>query len=116
MSDFVEIGKTNELEDGAMKELIIHEHEILLARVGDKYYAADNRCPHMGGKLSRGNLEGTVVTCPLHSSQFDLNDGRVVRWLKGSGLISSVSKVFKPPRPLVIYGVKVEDDRVLIEI
>ncbi len=44
----------------------------LLARVGDKYYAADNRCPHMGGKLSPGKLEGTVVTCPRHGSQFDL--------------------------------------------
>jgi len=99
-----------------MKEVIIEGREILLARVGDRYYAADNRCPHMGARLSEGSLEGTVVTCPRHGSQFDLSDGRVVRWLKSSGLISTVSKALKPPRPLVIHKVKVEDDRILIEM
>ena len=116
MGNLVELGKTGELEDGAMKEVLVQGHEVLLARVGDKHYAADNRCPHMGGKLSQGKLEGTVVTCPRHGSQFDLNDGRVVRWLKMSGLISAVSKAIKPPRPLVTYKVKVEDGRILIEI
>ena len=45
----------------------------------------------MGGKLSQGKLEGTAVTCPRHGSQFDLTDGRVVRWLKESGLVYSVA-------------------------
>ena len=27
-----------------------------------------------------GKLDGTIVTCPRHYSQFDLADGRVVRW------------------------------------
>lgn len=116
MSNLVEVGKTSELEDGTMKEASAQGREILLAKVGDKYYAADNRCPHMGGKLSQGKLEGTIVTCPRHSSQFDLRSGRVVRWLKGSGLISMVGKALKPPRPLMIYSVKVEDNKILIEI
>ena len=116
MSSLVEAGKTSELEDGTMKQVAAQGHEILLARVGDKYYAADSRCPHMGGKLSQGKLEGTVVTCPLHGSQFDLRDGQVVRWLKKSGWISTVSKAIKPPKPLATYSVKVEGDRILIEI
>jgi len=116
MGKFVEVSKRDELKDGAMKAVNIASHEILLVRVGDKYYAADNRCPHLGGNLSQGRLEGTVVTCPRHSSQFDLSDGHVVRWLKGSGLVSAVGKVFKPPRPLTIYNVEVEDDRILVEI
>ena len=116
MGEFVEVSKIDELKDGTMKAVIAAEREILVARVGDKYYAADNRCPHMGGKLSQGKLEGTVVTCPLHGSQFDLSDGRVVRWLKGSGLVSMVGKALKSPRPLAIYNVKVEGDTILIEI
>lgn len=116
MGEFIEVSKIDELKDGTMKAVNVAGREILVARVGDKYYAADNRCPHMGGKLSRGKLEGTVVTCPLHRSQFDLKSGQVVRWLKGSGLISMVGKVLKAPRPLAIYGVKIEDDRILIEI
>jgi 3-phenylpropionate/trans-cinnamate dioxygenase ferredoxin subunit len=70
----------------------------------------------MGGNLSQGKLEGTVVTCPKHYSQFDLKDGRVVRWLKGSGFISAVGKALKSPRPLKTYNMKVEDDKILIEI
>jgi len=116
MGDLVQAGKTDELADGTMKEVLVQGRGIIIARIGDEYYAADNRCPHMGGKLSQGKLEGTVVTCPRHGSQFDLRDGRVVRWLKGAGVISRVAKVLKSPKPLAKYKVKVENDRVVIEI
>jgi len=116
MANLVQVGKSSELEEGAMKEISAQGREILLARVGDKYYATDNRCPHMGGKLSQGKLEGTVVTCPRHGSQFDLSDGQVVRWLKGSGLVSMVGRVLKSPKKLATYNVKVENENVLLEI
>lgn len=77
---------------------------------------ADNRCPHFGGKLSKGKLEGSVVTCPLHGSQFDLASGKVVRWLKGSGLLSSVGRVLKGPRPIITYQVKVDGDSIMVEV
>lgn len=32
-------------------------------------------CPHAGATLSTGELEGTVITCPRHGSQFDVRDG-----------------------------------------
>ena len=116
MGILVEVSKPSGLKDGTMKAVSVNEREILLAKVGDKYYAADNRCPHMKGKLSQGKLEGTVVTCPLHGSQFDLSNGQVVRWLKGSGVVSAVGRVLKSPRQLTIYNVKVEDDNIMIEI
>ncbi len=116
MGNMIQVAKSRELEDGAMKESLAQGHEILLARVGDKYYAAGNRCPHMVGKLSQGKLERTVVTCPRHGSQFDLSDGHVVRWLWGSGLASRIGKALKSPRPLTIYNVKVENGKILVEI
>ena len=64
MSKFTEVAKIEELKSGTMKAVIVEGREILLARVGDKYYAVDGRCPHMKGDLSQGKLEGTVVTCP----------------------------------------------------
>ncbi len=116
MSNSVQVGKTGELKDGTMQEVTVQGRKILLARVGDKYYAADNRCPHTGGNLSRGKLEGTMVTCPLHGSQFDLGDGHVVRWTRWSGLLSTVNKALKSPRPLATYQVRVDGDRILIEV
>lgn len=116
MVEWIELAKTDELREGTMKAVNAAGHEVLLAKVGGKYYAADSRCPHMGGRLAQGKLEGTVVTCPLHGSQFDLRDGQVVRWLKTSGLISTVSRAIRPPKPLVTHNMKVEGDRIFIEI
>lgn len=116
MSHELKTGRVGELADGAMKAISIEQGEILLARVGNNYYAANNRCPHMKGKLSQGTLEGTVVTCPLHGSQFDLKDGKVVRWLRGTGVLARVGKALKAPKSLQTYQVQVKDDQLLIEL
>ena len=116
MGSFVEAGKTGEFEDGTRKKIVVQEHEILLARVGDKFYAADNRCPHLKGNLSAGRLEGTVITCPLQGSQFDLRDGETIRWLKEPTSSTAAGKTLNPPKPLKTYKVKVKGDAVLIEI
>ena len=107
MTDFVEIPGANELKNGQMKMVNAGNKEILLARVGDRFFAADNRCPHMRADLSGGTLEKTIITCPRHHSQFDLTDGHVVKWTDWSGVILSLGKVFKSPAPLKIYNVKV---------
>jgi len=49
----VKVAQVDELKDGAMKAVLAQGREILLARVGDKYYATDNHCTHMRGELSR---------------------------------------------------------------
>jgi len=114
MNKFTEVAKIEELKSGTMKTVIAGGREILLARVGDKYYATDNRCPHMKGDLSQGKLEGTVVTCPVHGSQLDISNGQVVRWLKG-GLMSKLGSALKMSKTLTVYNVKVEDGKVLVE-
>jgi 3-phenylpropionate/trans-cinnamate dioxygenase ferredoxin subunit len=115
MGSFIKVGKSSDFPDGTMKKILVQEHEILLARAGDKYYAADNRCPHLRGNLSAGKLLGTVVTCPLQGSQFDLRDGSVILWVKEPVSSSATGKTLNPPRPLKTYSVRVEGDAVLIE-
>ena len=110
------VAKKDDLNNGEMKVVPAAGREILLARVGDSYYAAESRCPHLGGKLAEGKLEGTIVTCPLHGSQFDLADGRVIRWTNFTGFAAKLGKMLKSPRSLVIYRVKVEGDSVLVEM
>ncbi|OGO04098.1 MAG: (2Fe-2S)-binding protein [Chloroflexi bacterium RBG_13_54_9] len=112
----VEVSKIGELEDETMKKLSIGGHDILLARVGDRYYATANSCPHMGGNLSQGKLEGTIVTCPVHGSQFDLTNGQVIRWTDWTGLLAAVSKIVRSPRPLRTYKVQVEGDKIMVEV
>ena len=109
-------GKVDELADGAMKSISTKRGEFLLARVGDNYYAAANRCLHLKGKLDQGLLEGTVVTCPLHGSKFDLKNDKVVRWLGGAGVLTRVGRVFKSAQDLKTYPVEVKDAQILIEL
>ena len=123
MADFIEVGKTIDLSDGTMKRVSVEGKDILLARINGKYYAAAGRCPHMKALLSKGTLKGTVVTCPMHGSQFDLKDGKVVRWVEGSGIMSFMGKLMsalgmaaKREKPLAIYEVKIEDDSVMAKI
>jgi 3-phenylpropionate/trans-cinnamate dioxygenase ferredoxin subunit len=116
MAEFVEVPGGNELQSGQMKMFNLGKREILLARVGDTFYAADNRCPHMNGNLSEGKLEKTVVTCPRHHSQFDLIDGHVVKWTDYSGFKLSMAKMVKSPRPINTYKAKVEGGKVMVEV
>ena len=116
MGNLTRLANSNDLAEGTMKKYQVQDKEILIARIEGKYYAYQNKCPHFGGDLSKGKLEGTVVTCPLHGSQFDLRNGQVVRWLKGSGLLSKVGKILKSPKQLTRYKVIVEDDKILIEM
>jgi 3-phenylpropionate/trans-cinnamate dioxygenase ferredoxin subunit len=116
MTEFIEVPGGSELQSGQMKMFNLGKREILLARVGDTFYAADNRCPHMGGILSEGKLEKTVVTCPRHHSQFDLSDGHVIRWTDWSGIKLSMAKMMKSPKSIKIYKVKAEGGKVMVEV
>jgi len=116
VAGLVEIGKVGELKSGEMKMVLVRGKEILLARVGESYYAANNRCPHMGGNLSRGKLDGTIVTCPRHSSQFDLKDGRVVRWTTWPSTLIAIDQVRSRKRPINVYQVVVEDDKIKVKL
>jgi 3-phenylpropionate/trans-cinnamate dioxygenase ferredoxin subunit len=116
MGKLTRIAKTNDLSEGTMKKYQVEDTEILVARIEGRYYAAQNKCPHFGGDLSKGKLEGSIVTCPRHGSQFNVTDGSVVRWLKGTGLISSIGKILKSPHKLITYNTKIEEQDILVEI
>jgi 3-phenylpropionate/trans-cinnamate dioxygenase ferredoxin subunit len=114
MAGYLEVLRTDELTSGQMKEVSVDGKSILVAKAGDTFYAADNTCPHLKGNLSQGTLEGTVVTCPLHHSQFDLKDGHNIRWTDWNGFKLTVAKVARAPRPLVVYEVKIEGNKVMV--
>lgn len=110
MPRWVKAAAIAELPPGTVKGVRVGEREVLLANVGGNYYAAQDRCPHLGWRLSKGTLEGGVLTCPGHGSRFDLATGQVVRWATG------LTRFLRPPHPLTTYPVKVEGDSILVEV
>jgi nitrite reductase/ring-hydroxylating ferredoxin subunit len=60
---------------GHCLELAVGERIIALFNVDGMFYALDGICPHQGGPLGEGELEGSVITCPWHGWQFDVRTG-----------------------------------------
>jgi 3-phenylpropionate/trans-cinnamate dioxygenase ferredoxin component len=116
VSDYVSIANADELRDGEMKKVDVDGRELLLARVDGSYYAIDDRCPHMGGDLSKGSLQGSIVTCPKHGSRFDVRDGQLVRWTDWSGVKLTVGKLLKSPRATASYAVRRDGDTISVDL
>ena len=116
MPEYIEVCNSADIPESGMKAFSVRGREVLISKAENKIYAASDICPHMKARLHRGTLEGTTVTCPRHGSKFDLKDGHVIQWTNLSGITLAIGKLFKSPRPLEIYPIKVEDDKVYIEI
>ena len=67
------------LADGAMIAGHAGDHEVILARSGDEYFAVGARCTHYKGRLARGLIVGDTVRCPLHHACFSLRTGEALR-------------------------------------
>ena len=75
---FVNVARVSEIPVGTMKHSEAGGTELCIANVGGTFYAIGDRCGHENARLSRGSLMGTIVTCPMHSSQFDVTTGKLM--------------------------------------
>jgi nitrite reductase/ring-hydroxylating ferredoxin subunit len=48
---------------------------LALFNVEGRFYAIANACPHRGGPLGEGDVEGRVVMCPWHAWRWDVTSG-----------------------------------------
>jgi nitrite reductase/ring-hydroxylating ferredoxin subunit len=53
--------------------------DVAVFNVGGRFCVTQSRCTHRQGLLSKGTLDGTTVTCPLHGAQFNVCTGAVLR-------------------------------------
>jgi 3-phenylpropionate/trans-cinnamate dioxygenase ferredoxin subunit len=72
----VSVAKIANIPAGGKTKVKVEGAEIMLANVGGTIYASADRCPHMGGSLTEGVLEGSAIKCPRHGAKFDLATGK----------------------------------------
>ena len=72
---FVPVAPVAEFAPGTSKTVAVDGREIAVFNVDGTFYAVDNFCPHQGGTMADGWLEGTTITCPWHAWCFNLTDG-----------------------------------------
>lgn len=97
------VGKATDIKPGKLVAAKANGVQIALANVNGQYYAVDELCTHEDCSLvEEGTLDGTVITCECHGSQFDVTTGAVLA----------------PPafEPLKVYKVHVKDDDLIVEV
>ncbi len=88
------------MADGEMRQVRVAGSRVLLCRVDGRFHAIGGVCTHEEGTLADGELDGDLVTCPVHFGQFNVRTGEAVA----------------PPcdLPEPVHDVKVEGGRVLV--
>jgi nitrite reductase (NADH) small subunit len=71
----IKVGTIAELPPGQCKTVSVNGTDLAIYNVAGKIYATANACPHRGGSLGEGLLEGSLITCPRHGWQFDVVTG-----------------------------------------
>jgi len=75
-NDWLEIGKLDDIPRRAARVVKTARGDIAIFRtMDDQVFALDDKCPHKGGPLSQGIVQGESVTCPLHNWVISLKTG-----------------------------------------
>ena len=106
---FVKVAEKSEIPAGKMKMVKVEEKEILIVNVDGKYYAIANKCTHRGGDLSKGSLNGNIITCPVHGARFDVTTGKAI---SGPKILLFKSKTEDEPS----FKVEIKGKEVMLEI
>jgi len=75
MGRFVTVAKVADVAPGAARSVEAEGFGIALFNVEGRIFALDNTCPHAGGPLGEGQLQGGVVRCPWHGWRFSVVTG-----------------------------------------
>jgi len=70
------IGKLKDVREGKGFLTHVAGEEVSVYKVGEAFFAIGNVCPHQHfSKLHEGELNGFVVTCPMHGWSYDVRTG-----------------------------------------
>ena len=79
MRAFVKVAHMDSIAPGELLRVEVAGRLVCLANVDGAIYAVDDDCTHISGPLDQGELEGCILTCPLHLARFDVCTGKVLR-------------------------------------
>lgn len=74
---FVRVADASDVPEGTAKAFRSGRHDVAIFNVGGEFYALANTCPHQGGPIADGFLEGPLITCPWHAWCFDVRTGKM---------------------------------------
>ncbi|WP_310527662.1 non-heme iron oxygenase ferredoxin subunit, partial [Nocardioides sp.] len=75
---------------------------VAVVRSNGEYYALHDVCSHAEVALSEGDVDGDVIDCWLHGSEFDLRTGKPL--------------CLPATDPVAVYPVKLEDGVIYVNV
>lgn len=99
MGEFKTVANKSEIPPGQGKIFEIDGNPIAIWNLSGNFYAFQSVCPHRGGPVGEGEMEGNVITCPWHGWSFDVTTG-----------VSPIN----PSAKLTCYEVQVEGEQIKI--
>jgi len=99
MAVFVRVVKAADVPPGSGRVFVVQGHPVALFNVDGRFYALSNVCLHRGGPIGEGELDGTIVTCPVHGWEYDVRSG-----------VNTIN----PAARLRTYEVRIEGDEVFV--
>lgn len=93
--------RVSEIGPGQIIRVDVEGEPVAVYNIGGELFATQDDCTHADGPLSEGDLDGKIITCPWHSSCFDVTNGEV--------------ECGPAQRPLEVYNVLVDGDLARVE-
>jgi 3-phenylpropionate/trans-cinnamate dioxygenase ferredoxin component len=97
----VTVAAVGDVPPGEGRVIDVADRSLALFNVDGRYFAIDNVCPHRGGPLGEGDLEGWTVICPWHGWKWDVRTG---------------ANLNNPAVRVACLPVSVEGDAVVVEL
>jgi nitrite reductase/ring-hydroxylating ferredoxin subunit len=97
----VPVAKAGEVATGEGRVVDAAGKTLALFNVEGVYYAIDNACPHRGGPLGEGDVDGALVACPWHGWRWDVTTG---------------ANANNPAVRVACYSVSVDGDRIVVDL
>ena len=80
MAEYVKAAQARDISPGQMVKVEVAGEEIVIANVDGQFFAFNNTCTHAMCSLGDdGELDGEVVMCGCHGSEFNVKTGEVVQ-------------------------------------
>ncbi len=72
---FIRVTDAGTLPPGQGMVVTANGREIALFNLDGEFYAIDNECRHASGPLGEGDVDGGIVTCPIHAWEYEIRSG-----------------------------------------
>lgn len=97
----VKVAAVAEIPPGEGRVFEVKGKTLAVFNVDGRFYATDNECPHRGGPLGEGELDGAVIRCPWHAWRWDVTTG---------------ANVNNPAVKIACFPVTIEDGTILVDV